>query len=120
MRRASQGARVETRRTSAWPRRGAPSIPPPHRLDQNKATGHIEETGRLSAPALRAALTTCTARSRHPGRRPPPCPRPGRTTLRSSMSTYRAFEATGVHNLRLVERDLVHPGPGHVRLRVEA
>ncbi|GGT03444.1 alcohol dehydrogenase [Streptomyces chromofuscus] len=36
------------------------------------------------------------------------------------MSTYRAFEATGVHNLRLVERDLVDPAPGHVRLRVEA
>lgn len=36
------------------------------------------------------------------------------------MSTYRAFEATGVHNLRLVERELVDPGPGHVRVRVEA
>ncbi|MET8953785.1 alcohol dehydrogenase [Streptomyces sp. NPDC004393] len=36
------------------------------------------------------------------------------------MSTYRAFEATGVHNLRLVERDLVDPAPGHVRVRVEA
>lgn len=36
------------------------------------------------------------------------------------MSTYRAFEATGVHNLRLVERDLADPAPGHVRLRVEA
>jgi propanol-preferring alcohol dehydrogenase len=36
------------------------------------------------------------------------------------MSTYRAFEATGVHNLRLVERDLVDPAPGQVRLRVEA
>lgn len=36
------------------------------------------------------------------------------------MSTYRAFEATGVHNLRLVERELVEPQPGHVRLRVEA
>ncbi|MFG3026181.1 alcohol dehydrogenase catalytic domain-containing protein [Streptomyces sp. NPDC048254] len=36
------------------------------------------------------------------------------------MSTaYRAFEATGVHNLRLVERELVDPAPGHVRLRVE-
>ncbi|MFH9402634.1 alcohol dehydrogenase catalytic domain-containing protein [Streptomyces sp. NPDC017638] len=34
-------------------------------------------------------------------------------------STYRAFEATGVHNLRLVERELVAPAPGHVRLRVE-
>ncbi|MFI9542696.1 alcohol dehydrogenase catalytic domain-containing protein [Streptomyces sp. NPDC052016] len=36
------------------------------------------------------------------------------------MSTYRAFEATGVHNLRLVERELVDPAPGQVRLRVEA
>ncbi|MEU7305548.1 alcohol dehydrogenase [Streptomyces sp. NPDC007206] len=36
------------------------------------------------------------------------------------MSTYRAFEATGVHNLRLVERELVEPAPGHVRIRVEA
>ncbi|GGX99489.1 zinc-binding dehydrogenase [Streptomyces fructofermentans] len=36
------------------------------------------------------------------------------------MSTYRAFEATGVHNLQLVERELVDPAPGHVRLRVEA
>ncbi|KOG73866.1 alcohol dehydrogenase [Streptomyces antibioticus] len=36
------------------------------------------------------------------------------------MSTYRAFEATGVHNLRLVERELLDPQPGHVRLRVEA
>jgi propanol-preferring alcohol dehydrogenase len=36
------------------------------------------------------------------------------------MSTYRAFEATGVHNLRLVQRELVDPAPGQVRLRVEA
>ncbi|MFD4612255.1 alcohol dehydrogenase catalytic domain-containing protein [Streptomyces sp. NPDC058440] len=36
------------------------------------------------------------------------------------MSTYRAFEASGVHNLRLVEHELVDPAPGHVRLRVEA
>ncbi|MEV7687444.1 alcohol dehydrogenase [Streptomyces bungoensis] len=36
------------------------------------------------------------------------------------MSTYRAFEATGAHHLRLVERDLVEPAPGHVRLRVQA
>ncbi|MEU6532796.1 alcohol dehydrogenase catalytic domain-containing protein [Streptomyces sp. NPDC046928] len=36
------------------------------------------------------------------------------------MSTYRAFEATGVHNLRLVERELTDPAPGQVRLRVEA
>ncbi|MFD7880009.1 alcohol dehydrogenase catalytic domain-containing protein [Streptomyces sp. NPDC059766] len=36
------------------------------------------------------------------------------------MSTYRAFEATGVHNLHLVERELTEPAPGQVRLRVEA
>ncbi|MEV6114052.1 alcohol dehydrogenase catalytic domain-containing protein [Streptomyces sp. NPDC052109] len=36
------------------------------------------------------------------------------------MSAYRAFEATGVRRLRLVERELVEPEPGHVRLRVEA
>ncbi|WP_176735687.1 alcohol dehydrogenase catalytic domain-containing protein, partial [Actinacidiphila rubida] len=36
------------------------------------------------------------------------------------MSTYRAFEATGVRDLRLVERELGDPAPGHVRLRVEA
>ncbi|MEU0039844.1 alcohol dehydrogenase catalytic domain-containing protein [Streptomyces sp. NPDC006333] len=36
------------------------------------------------------------------------------------MSTYRAFEATGVHNLQLVERELTDPAPGQVRLRVEA
>ncbi|WP_121704245.1 alcohol dehydrogenase catalytic domain-containing protein [Streptomyces sp. BBFR25] len=36
------------------------------------------------------------------------------------MSTYRAFEATGVRNLRLVERRLTDPAPGQVRLRVEA
>ncbi|MFE7752095.1 alcohol dehydrogenase catalytic domain-containing protein [Streptomyces sp. NPDC057428] len=36
------------------------------------------------------------------------------------MSTYRAFEATGVHNLQLVERELVDPAPGQVRIRVEA
>ncbi|MEU9150550.1 hypothetical protein AB0D59_08390 [Streptomyces sp. NPDC048417] len=36
------------------------------------------------------------------------------------MSAYRAFEATGVHQLRLVERELVDPQPGHVRLRVQA
>ncbi|MFE2053528.1 alcohol dehydrogenase catalytic domain-containing protein [Streptomyces sp. NPDC059459] len=36
------------------------------------------------------------------------------------MSTYRAFEATGVHNLRPVERRLTDPAPGQVRLRVEA
>ncbi len=36
------------------------------------------------------------------------------------MSTYRAFEATGVHDLQLVERRLTDPAPGRVRLRVEA
>jgi len=36
------------------------------------------------------------------------------------MSTYQAFEATGVRNLRLAERELVDPAPGHVRLRVQA
>ncbi|MFD9586233.1 alcohol dehydrogenase [Streptomyces sp. NPDC059980] len=36
------------------------------------------------------------------------------------MSTYRAFEATGVHHLQLVERELTEPAPGMVRLRVEA
>ncbi|MGW1143293.1 alcohol dehydrogenase catalytic domain-containing protein [Streptomyces zhihengii] len=36
------------------------------------------------------------------------------------MSTYRAFEATGVHHLQLVERELAEPAPGLVRLRVEA
>ncbi|MFI5998452.1 alcohol dehydrogenase catalytic domain-containing protein [Streptomyces sp. NPDC051362] len=36
------------------------------------------------------------------------------------MSTYRAFEATGVRNVQLVERELVDPAPGQVRLRVEA
>lgn len=36
------------------------------------------------------------------------------------MSTYRAFEATGVRNLQLVERELTDPAPGQVRLRVEA
>lgn len=36
------------------------------------------------------------------------------------MSTYRAFEATGAHNLQLVERELLDPAPGQVRLRVEA
>ncbi|MCX4919090.1 alcohol dehydrogenase [Streptomyces sp. NBC_00687] len=36
------------------------------------------------------------------------------------MSTYRAFEATGVHHLQLVERELAEPAPGMVRLHVEA
>lgn len=37
-----------------------------------------------------------------------------------SVATYRAFEATGVRELRLVERELSDPAPGQVRLRVEA
>ncbi|MGW1888540.1 alcohol dehydrogenase catalytic domain-containing protein [Streptomyces sp. NPDC001970] len=36
------------------------------------------------------------------------------------MSTYRAVEVTGVRNIRLVERELVDPAPGHVRLKVQA
>jgi propanol-preferring alcohol dehydrogenase len=35
------------------------------------------------------------------------------------MSTYRAFEVTGSGgNFRLVDRELIDPAPGHVRLRV--
>jgi propanol-preferring alcohol dehydrogenase len=36
------------------------------------------------------------------------------------MSTYRAFEVTGSRNFALVERELVEPLPGQVRIRVEA
>jgi alcohol dehydrogenase, propanol-preferring len=36
------------------------------------------------------------------------------------VSTYRAFEVTGVRNLRLAEREVADPAPGHVRLRVQA
>lgn len=36
------------------------------------------------------------------------------------MPTYRAFEVTGSRNFQLVDRELVEPLPGHVRLRVEA
>ncbi|MFG2071534.1 alcohol dehydrogenase catalytic domain-containing protein [Nonomuraea maritima] len=36
------------------------------------------------------------------------------------MSTYRAFEVTGSRQFRLVEREITHPEPGHVRVRVEA
>jgi hypothetical protein len=35
-------------------------------------------------------------------------------------SIYRAVEVTSPGNLELVERVLSEPGPGHVRLRVEA
>ena len=34
------------------------------------------------------------------------------------MSTYRAVQATGQHQFELVERELVEPEPGHVRVRV--
>ena len=34
------------------------------------------------------------------------------------MSTYRAVQATGQHQFELVERELVAPEPGHVRVRV--
>lgn len=36
------------------------------------------------------------------------------------MSTYRAFEVTGSRNFQLVDRELVEPQPGQVRIRVEA
>jgi len=36
------------------------------------------------------------------------------------MGTYRAYEVTGVRDFRLVERELVDPRPGQVRIRVEA
>ncbi|MEU9337156.1 alcohol dehydrogenase catalytic domain-containing protein [Streptomyces sp. NPDC048290] len=36
------------------------------------------------------------------------------------MSTYRAFEATGGRRFRLVEREVREPGPGDVRVRVDA
>ena len=34
------------------------------------------------------------------------------------MSTYRAFQVTGQRQFELVERDVVDPEPGHVRVRV--
>lgn len=34
------------------------------------------------------------------------------------MPTYRAFQATGQHQFELVEREVVDPQPGHVRVRV--
>jgi len=34
------------------------------------------------------------------------------------MSTYRAFQVTGQRQFELVERDVVDPQPGHVRVRV--
>ncbi|MFC4591209.1 alcohol dehydrogenase catalytic domain-containing protein [Sphaerisporangium corydalis] len=36
------------------------------------------------------------------------------------MSTYRAIQVTGARNFSLVERELVEPGRGQVRIRVEA
>lgn len=36
------------------------------------------------------------------------------------MSTYRAFEVTGQRQFRLVQRETRDPGPGEVRLRVQA
>ena len=36
------------------------------------------------------------------------------------MSTYRAFEVTGIREFSLVERELVEPPPGQVRLRVDS
>jgi alcohol dehydrogenase, propanol-preferring len=34
------------------------------------------------------------------------------------MPTYRAFQVTGQRQFELVERDVVDPEPGHVRVRV--
>lgn len=36
------------------------------------------------------------------------------------MSTYRAYQVTGQRNFELVERTVVPPEPGHVRVRVES
>ena len=36
------------------------------------------------------------------------------------MPTYRAFQVTGQHQFELVEREIVDPEPGHVRVRVLA
>ena len=36
------------------------------------------------------------------------------------MSTYRAYQVTGQRQFELVERELLDPQPGHVRLRVES
>jgi alcohol dehydrogenase, propanol-preferring len=36
------------------------------------------------------------------------------------MSTYRAYQVTGQRQFELVERELVEPQPGHVRLRVDS
>ncbi|HEY4021699.1 MAG TPA: alcohol dehydrogenase [Pseudonocardiaceae bacterium] len=36
------------------------------------------------------------------------------------MATYQALQVTGVHNFELVDRELVDPTPGQVRIRIEA
>ncbi|HEY4453696.1 MAG TPA: alcohol dehydrogenase catalytic domain-containing protein, partial [Pseudonocardiaceae bacterium] len=36
------------------------------------------------------------------------------------MTTFRALQVTGEHNFLLVDRELLDPEPGHVRIRVEA
>ncbi|HEV3357422.1 MAG TPA: alcohol dehydrogenase catalytic domain-containing protein [Pseudonocardiaceae bacterium] len=36
------------------------------------------------------------------------------------MATYQALQVTGEHNFLLVDRELLDPEPGHVRIRVEA
>lgn len=36
------------------------------------------------------------------------------------MATYQALQVTGEHNFLLVDRELIDPEPGHVRIRVEA
>src|SRR5258708_36638176 len=40
--------------------------------------------------------------------------------MSQAKTTYRAVEATGPGKLRLTERTLVDPPPGHARIRVEA
>jgi D-arabinose 1-dehydrogenase-like Zn-dependent alcohol dehydrogenase len=34
------------------------------------------------------------------------------------MRTYRAYQVTGQHQFELVDRNIVEPEPGHVRVRV--
>jgi propanol-preferring alcohol dehydrogenase len=36
------------------------------------------------------------------------------------MSTYRAYQVTGRRNFELVDREVVPPEPGHVRVRVHS
>src|SRR5260370_8551731 len=40
--------------------------------------------------------------------------------MSKATTTYRAVEATGPGKLRLTERTLVDPPPGHARIRVDA